>query len=176
MLRNGSTSLSKSCAATPFGSACASFSRYSKSSSLIDRFLELLEGSAARVDLGADSLVHLVLYVSPKGRPGVGRRWQMTMDKIIINTFTIWQMAMGKISTFAMNNFTFPSFAAPNTSSATSCVKLFSCVLHVPPKGRRGGTRVLSGPSLRCSKAQHVLRPILRGAWVPPHEDEHLQQ
>ena len=34
-LRNGSTFLSKSCAATPFGSACVSFSRSSKSSSLI---------------------------------------------------------------------------------------------------------------------------------------------
>ena len=50
----------------------------------------------------------------------------------------LWQMTMGKINTFAMNNFTFPSFAAPNTSSATSCVKLFSCVLHVSPKGRPG--------------------------------------
>ena len=49
----------------------------------------------------------------------------MTMDKIIINTFTIWQMT-GKINTFTMNNFTFPSFAAPSTSSATSRVKLFS--------------------------------------------------
>ena len=94
----------------------------------------------------------------------------MMMDKIIINTFTIWQMTMGEISTFTMKNLTFPSFAAPNTSSATSCVKLFSCVLHVSPKGRRGGTRVLPGPSLRCSKAQHVLRPFLRSAWVPPHE------
>ena len=35
VLRNGSTFLSKSCAATPFRSACASFSRSSKSSSLI---------------------------------------------------------------------------------------------------------------------------------------------
>ena len=82
----------------------------------------------------------------------MGRRWQMTMDKIIVNIFTIWQMTMGKINTFAMNNFTFPSFVAPNTSSATSCVKLLSCVLHVSPKGRRGGTRVLPGPSLRCPK------------------------
>jgi len=47
----------------------------------------------------------------------------MTMDKTIINTFKIWQMTMGKISTFTMNNITFPSFAAPNTSSATSCAK-----------------------------------------------------
>ena len=110
-------------------------------------------------------LFSCVLHVSPKGRPGVGRRWQMTMDKIIINTFTIWQMTMGKISTFVMNNFTFPSFAAPNTSSATSCVKLFSCVLHVSPKGRRGGTRVLPGPSLRCSKSP--ARP-------PPHSPRRL--
>ena len=44
----------------------------------------------------------LVLHVSPKGRPGMGHRWQMTM---------------GKINTFTTNNFTFPSFAAPNTSS-----------------------------------------------------------
>ena len=50
----------------------------------------------------------------------------MAMDKIIISTFTIWQMAMGKISTFTMSNFTFPSFAAPNTSSATSFAKSFS--------------------------------------------------
>ena len=97
-----------------------------------------------------------------KGRPGVGRRWQMTVDKIIINTFTIWQMTMGKINTFTMNNFTFPSFAASNTSSATSCFKLFSCVLHVSSKGRRGGTRVLPGPSLRCSKSP--ARP-------PPHSN-----
>jgi len=117
------------------------------------------------VDLGGGSLVHLVLHVSPKGRPGVGRRWQMTMDKIIINTFTIWEMTMGKISTFTMNNFTFPSFAAPNTSSATSCVKLFSCVLHVSPKGRRGGTRVLPGPSLQCSKSPE--RP-------PPHSPQRM--
>ena len=48
----------------------------------------------------------------------------------------LWQMAIGKISTFTMNNFEFLSFAAPNTSSATSCVKLFSCVLHVSLKGR----------------------------------------
>ena len=76
-------------------------------------------------------LFSCVLHVSPKGRPGVGRRWQMTMDKIIISTFTILQMTMGKISSFTMNHFMFPSFAAPNTSSATSCVKLFLCVLHV---------------------------------------------
>ena len=47
----------------------------------------------------------------------------MTMDKIIINTFTIWQVAMGKISAFTMSTFTFPSLAVPNTSSATSCAK-----------------------------------------------------
>jgi len=51
----------------------------------------------------------------------------------------LWQMTMGKINTFTMSNFTFPSFAAPNTSSATSCAKLFSCVLHVPPKGQAWG-------------------------------------
>ena len=31
---------------------------------VVDRFLELLEGSAARVDLGGDSLVHLVPHPS----------------------------------------------------------------------------------------------------------------
>ena len=67
------------------------------------------------------------------------------------------------------------------TSSATFCAKSFTCVLHVSPKGRRRGTRVLPRLSLRCSKAQHVLRTILRGAWVPPLEDDarhdkHLQQ
>jgi len=116
---------------------------------VVDCFLELLEGSAARVGLGEDSLVHLVLHVSPKGRPGVGRRWQMTMDKIIISTFTIWQMTMGKISTFTISNFTFPSYAATNASSATSCVKLFSCDLHVTSKGRYGGTRVSALAALR---------------------------
>ena len=39
---------------------------------VVNRFLELLEGSAAKVGLGGGSLVHLVLHVSPKGRPGVG--------------------------------------------------------------------------------------------------------
>jgi len=50
----------------------------------------------------------------------------MAMGKIIINTFTALQMTMGKIRNFTMNNFTFPSFAAPNTSSATSFAKSFS--------------------------------------------------
>jgi len=77
----------------------------------------------------------------------------MAMDKIIINAFLIWQMAMGKISAFTTSNFTFPSFAALSTSFAKSCAKSFSCVLHVSPKGRRGGTRALPGPSLRCSKS-----------------------
>ena len=38
-----------------------------------------------------------------------------------------WQMAMGKISTFVAYNFTLPFFAAPNTSSETSCAKSFTC-------------------------------------------------
>ena len=36
-----------------------------------------------------------------------------------------------------MNTFALPSSAAPNTSSATSCAKSFTCVFHVSPKGTR---------------------------------------
>jgi len=43
-----------------------------------------------------------------------------------------------------MRTFTLPSFTAPNSSSATSCVESFTCVLHVSPKGKRGGTRVFA--------------------------------
>jgi len=43
------------------------------------------------------------------------------MDKIITNTFTTWQMTMGKKYTFTINNITIPSFEAPNTSFAESC-------------------------------------------------------
>ena len=44
---------------------------------------------------------------------------------------------MGKIKTFTMNTFKLPFFAAPNTSTATSCAKSFTCVFHVSPKGTR---------------------------------------
>ena len=64
-------------------------------------------------------------------------------------------MTMGKINT---NSFTFPSFAAPNTSSATSCVKLFSCALHVSPKGRRGGEL-----ELELIQPHMAQKPVLRG-------------
>ena len=74
MLRNGSTFLSKSCAATPFVRVGLCVFQQIFDVLVVDRFLELLEGSAARADLGGGSLVHLVLHVSPKGRPGVGRR------------------------------------------------------------------------------------------------------
>ena len=60
---------------------------------------------------------------------------------------------MDKIKTFTMNTFTLPFFAAPSTSTATSCAKSpssfaasntcsdtscaksFTCVFHVSPKG-----------------------------------------
>ena len=88
-------------------------------------------------------------------------------------------MTMGTMNTFTMSAFALPSFAAPSMSSVTSCANSFTCVLHVSPKGRREGTRVLPSPSLRCS--QDALCPILRGAWVPPLQDdachdEYLQQ
>jgi len=47
-------------------------------------------------------------------------------------------MAMGKISTLALKTFTLPSFAAPNTSSATPYAKSFTRVIHVPPMGKHG--------------------------------------
>jgi len=65
-------------------------------------------------------------------------------------------LAMDKIKAFTMNTFTLPFFAAPNTSTATSCAKSlpsfaapstssatsfaksFTCVFHVSSKGARG--------------------------------------
>ena len=70
-----------------------------------------------------------------------------------------------------------PFPAAPSTSSATSCVTSsatscaasFTCVLHVSPKGERGGTRVFGvGSGLADGDGQDK---HLRGAWVPPLED-----
>jgi len=77
--------------------------------------------------------------------------------------FRRWQMAMDKTNTFTMNTFILPSFAAPNTPSATSCAKSFTCVFHVSPKGKRGGTCLLPSHTLRCSKAQHALRHVYFG-------------
>jgi len=67
--------------------------------------------------------------------------------------FRHWQMRMDKIKAFTMNTFTLPSLAAPSSSSATSCVETFTCVLHESPKGKRGGTSVFAciGVSLKCS-------------------------
>jgi len=65
-------------------------------------------------------------------------------ERVCLAWVMSWQMAMGKIKAFTMSTFTLPSFAAPNSPSATSCVESFTCVLHVPPKGKRGGTSVLA--------------------------------
>jgi len=51
-----------------------------------------------------------------------------------------WQMAMDKINAFTMSIFTLPSFVAPSSS----CVESFTCVLHMSPKGKRGGTSVFT--------------------------------
>jgi len=63
-----------------------------------------------------------------------------------------WQMAMGKINTFTMSTFALPSFMAPNTSSATSCARSFTCVLHVSPEGRRGGGACVAKSFIAMSK------------------------
>jgi len=67
-----------------------------------------------------------------------------------------WQMTMGMMNTFAVNTFALPSFAALNTSSATSCAKSFTCVLHVSPKSRRGG-------ELELIQSHMAQKPVLRG-------------
>ena len=103
--------------------------------------------------------------------------WVQPLADGKIKTFTIWQMTMGKIITFRMNTFSrrpacLPPRPAPSPSRAS-----FTCYQRAGV-GACGCCQVL-----HCvvQKAQHALRPILRGAWVPPLEDdachdEHLQQ
>ena len=64
----------------------------------------------------------------------------LTMDKIktsTMNTFTPPFFAAPSTSTATSCAKSLPSFAAPNTSSATSCAKSFTCVFHLSPKGTR---------------------------------------
>jgi len=83
-------------------------------------------------------------------------RFRATRDNRGDNTaFPAFALAVDKIKTFMMNTVTLPffaapststatscakslpSFAAPNASSTTSCAKSFTCVFQVPSKGTR---------------------------------------
>jgi len=60
-----------------------------------------------------------------------------TFSSMISTTNPALALAMDKIKTFTMNTFTLPFFAAPSTSTATSCAKSFTCAFHVSPKKTR---------------------------------------
>jgi len=54
-----------------------------------------------------------------------------------MSTFTLLFFAAPNTSTATSCAKSLPSFAAPNMSSATSCAKSFACVFHVSPQGAR---------------------------------------
>jgi len=69
---------------------------------------------------------------------------------------------MDKISIFTMCTFTPPSFAALDTSSATSCSKSFTCALQVTPKGKRLGQNACIG---RVAQGRHGGGMLLLGVF-----------